>query len=287
MKLCLGTAQFGQNYGINNKRGKVPQEEILNILKHSLINKIVMLDTASAYGESEAVLGKVLQSFSEKFAVITKYPADSSIRPITLIDISLRLLQTNNIYGYLFHSFSTFKDYPNLLDDFVEIKRTGKTKKIGFSLYYPAEAEFIIENNIPCDIVQVPYNIFDQRFSGIFSTLKSLNIEIHVRSVFLQGLFFIPHEKLLDQFSLIKDKIAMIQMFSKENNINIAETCFGFVNTNTYIDKIIFGVDSLENLTDNIKYYNNSCKSKLDFSFFKTFEEKNENIILPFNWQNS
>jgi aryl-alcohol dehydrogenase-like predicted oxidoreductase len=191
MKLCLGTAQFGLDYGINNSRGKIRLNEITEILNYAHENEILMLDTASAYGNSESALGDAFDKINNEFQLITKYPANIQERPYLWIDTSLRRLGKSKIYGYLFHNYSIFYEHPEYIEDFVRIKQSGKALKIGFSLYYPSEAEYILKNNIPCDIVQVPYNIFDQRFGSLFQELKSKEIAIHVRSIFLQGFFFI------------------------------------------------------------------------------------------------
>jgi aryl-alcohol dehydrogenase-like predicted oxidoreductase len=286
MKLCLGTVQFGLDYGINNKQGKIPGVEIDHILNYAHKNDIAMIDTASAYGNSESVLGETLNKTDKQFQIITKYPANQSIHPFTYIDISLQNLKTKKVYGYLFHNYSIFQKHQDYIDDFISIKEYNKSEKIGFSLYYPAEAELILQNNIPCDIVQVPYNIFDQRFSGIFPDLKSKDIEIHIRSVFLQGLFFIHPAKLDKQFDSIKKSLGELIYFAKKNQLSMSALCLGFANANRNIDKIIVGVDSLNNLKENITNYNKLSNLQIDYRQFEHFSVDDENIILPFNWKN-
>jgi aryl-alcohol dehydrogenase-like predicted oxidoreductase len=285
MKLCLGTAQFGLNYGINNGRGKLLKDDVAEILNFAYDNSITLLDTASAYGDSELVIGESSNELDKHFQIITKYPANQQIPPVVWIDTSLRHLRTEKIYGYLFHNYSVFENNPNFIDDFVKIKDQGKVIKIGFSLYYPPEAEYILKNNVPCDIVQVPYNIFDQRFEKIFPDLKARGIEIHVRSVFLQGLFFIHPDKLDDQFAGIRSLLHELSSISKKEQIVMPGLCLGFVESNKYIDKIIVGVDSLSNLKENVCNYNKLSNVSINYQQFKFFSLKDENIILPFNWK--
>jgi aryl-alcohol dehydrogenase-like predicted oxidoreductase len=167
----------------------------------------------------------------------------------------------------------------------LKIKEHKKAVKIGFSLYYPAEAEYIMQNNIPCDIVQVPYNIFDQRFRNLFPDLKARGIDIYIRSVFLQGLFFINPKELDKQFAGIKYLLYELSEFAEKNQIDLATLCMGFVKTNNDIDKIIIGVDSLENLKDNIYNYNRLSKLFIDYQQLVSFAVIDERIILPFNWK--
>jgi aryl-alcohol dehydrogenase-like predicted oxidoreductase len=283
-KLVLGTAQFGLDYGINNNHGKISQNEVMKILEFAYSNNIRMLDTASAYGDSEIVLGKVIGEINKIFEIITKYPSGYSNSPLIWINSSLQSLKTESIYGCLFHSYLTFQKHPEYIEDFIKIKESGKVKKIGFSLYYPSEAEYIISNSIPCDIVQVPYNVFDQRFAFVFSMLKSKNIEIHVRSVFLQGLFFIPLDKIDESFLSVKDNLAKLQNFANVLNFDVSTLCFGFVNQNKYIDKIVIGIDSLDNLVSNVNNFKKINETKIDYSFLDELSVIDEKIILPFNW---
>jgi len=285
MKLCLGTAQFGLDYGINNTSGKIPKEKVIKILNLAYDNEIIMIDTASAYGNSETVLGEGIACTGKKFQIITKYPADTELSPFQWIDTSLSRLKIEKVYGYLFHNYSIFQKHPEYCEDFVKIKQIGKCEKIGFSLYYPSEAKYIIENNIPCDIVQIPYNIFDQRFKEVFHELKSRSIEIHVRSVFLQGLFFINSEDLPSYFTPIRNKLQELHTWSERKSIDISTVCLKFASINKYIDKIVIGVDSLDNLKENINNYNMIPSFDMDINWIETLEVIDEQMILPFNWK--
>jgi len=286
MKLCLGTAQFGLDYGINNFSGKIPKEEVYKILDLAYENKIVMLDTATAYGDSEAVLGEGFTKIGKNFQVITKYPTNTKLRPLQCIDASLELLRENKIYGYLYHSYSTFKDHPDYIEDFIKIREYEKVEKIGFSLYNPSEAEYILENNVPCDIVQIPYNIFDQRFAYLFSDLNKRGIDIYVRSVFLQGLFFIDPDKIDNRFNSVRNYLREIHQLAKNYSITVAALCLSFVYTNKYVSYIVIGIDSLDNLKENISNYTSLEDITIPNNFINKFAVNDENIILPYNWSN-
>jgi aryl-alcohol dehydrogenase-like predicted oxidoreductase len=285
MKLCLGTVQFGLDYGINNARGKVPADEVSRILKFACDSGIVMIDTAGAYGDSESVLGEAIAETGGSFRIITKYPANTEVRPLQWIDTSLSRLKTERVYGYLFHNYSIFCEHRDYIDDFVKIKESGKSERIGFSLYYPSEAEYILKNNVPCDIVQIPYNIFDQRFVYLFPELKSRGIDIHVRSIFLQGLFFIALEKLDACFDPVKSKLAEINRLADAHSINIAALCLAFAHHNPDISYIVIGVDSLDNLRSNVDSCNLIKATDIQYDVFEELAVNDEHIILPFNWR--
>jgi len=257
----------------------------LGLLKFAGGSGIGMLDTATAYGSSESVLGEAIAESSENFRIITKYPANTEIRPLRWIDTSLSLLKTERVYGYLFHNYSIFRERRDYIDDFVKIKESGKSERIGFSLYYPSEAEYILKNNVPCDIVQIPYNIFDQRFAYLFSELRARGIDIHVRSIFLQGLFFIAPEKLDAGFDSVKSKLTEINRLSEEYSMNIAALCLAFARHNSDISHIIIGVDSLDDLKSNVSSFNLIETVNIPYGVFERLAVSDENIILPFNWR--
>ncbi|MGP1664729.1 MAG: aldo/keto reductase, partial [Rhodanobacter sp.] len=72
MKLALGTVQFGLPYGIANPGGQIGRDDAGQILALARESGIDTLDTAIAYGDSEACLGAV---GTKGFRVITKLPA--------------------------------------------------------------------------------------------------------------------------------------------------------------------------------------------------------------------
>jgi len=277
-KIAIGTAQFGINYGINNKRGEIPQKEVCNILTFAKKQGIDTLDTALSYGNSEKKIGNCQSSFNivSKFADINN--VEESLKK------TLKNLKKENIYGYLFHSFQNFLENQDKIDKLYKLKESFLINKVGFSIYYPHELKFLLENKIKFDIIQFPYNILDRRFEKFFKILKENNIEIHTRSVFLQGIFFkkdIP-KKLLFLKSKIKDLIKI----SKTYYIPLNEILLLFVLKNRYIDKVIIGIDSIEHLQKNLNVFNNLDEKLRVFEIidFAHFEEKNENLILPINW---
>ena len=58
-RLGIGTVQFGQPYGISNRHGQVPPEEVRAILSRAARAGIGLLDTAANYGEAEQVLSQM------------------------------------------------------------------------------------------------------------------------------------------------------------------------------------------------------------------------------------
>lgn len=284
MKLGLGTVQFGMDYGINNTKGKVLKEEVFEILKVAWDNGIDMLDTSALYGESEYVIGQFLKKNNVPFQIISKLPPCDADDIENQLCESLRKLNSDKLFGCLIHHFDSFRKDRRIWDILQEMKSQKKVEKLGFSLYYPDEVEYIMMENIEFDILQVPFSIFDQRFSGIFEELRQRNIEIHVRSVFLQGLVFKNALTMDKNFDNFRDKLSSLHSISQDTHVSISALCLNFAVLNEYIDKVIIGIDSLSNLQENINALRYQDKVGDVYNSLLNLKESNEKIILPFHW---
>lgn len=283
-KIALGTAQFGMDYGINNKSGKIPKEEVFQILDFASACGIDTLDTAPAYGESQEVIGEYQVKHFNPFKIVSKLSKESFPDVQSSINDIFKKTKSNELYGLIYHHFEDFKENMDSWGILEEYKAKGKIKKIGFSLYTPDTLEYLLEKEIKADLIQLPYSIFDRRFEEYFKILRNNGIEIHVRSVFLQGLVFKRPEELDPHFFKIREKVSRLNIISKGNDISIASICINFASSNRLIDKIIVGVDTITNLkeiVDSAKYIK---KIRQHFSQLCDLKEDDEKIILPFNW---
>ncbi|MFH1386140.1 MAG: aldo/keto reductase [bacterium] len=249
-RITLGTAQFGFDYGINNQRGKVPIDDVFKILDVAAQAGVNTLDTAALYGESEAVIGKYIKANKKYFSIISKAGNVSATEVKAIIQTSLDTLGVDSFYGYLIHNYQYHIDNPGLWPQLVELRKLGRIKKIGLSIYSPDELDVLLEQGINLDIVQVPYSVFDQRFGPYFEKLHGLGIEINVRSVFLQGIAFRNQAEFTGPLIAIKDKVEELSRLSTQEHISKVALCINFVLLNKYVDKVIIGVDSLNNFQE-------------------------------------
>lgn len=284
-KIALGTAQFGMDYGINNLSGKIPEKEVFEILYEASSSGIDTLDSAYAYGDSEAVIGNFIRESKKDFKIVSKSPKCEIEEMESIFDSSLKQLGINAFYGYLIHSFDHYRKYPEIWNILEKLKSNEKIEKIGFSLYFPSELEYILANNLNIDIIQVPYSIFDQRFAQYFQELKNKDVEIHVRSVFLQGLVFRNPDELDNYFTKIKEKLVNLKSLSIKQDIPVVAFCLNFAVLNRFIDKVVVGVDSLNNLKQIVSSLDYQRDVQNIISKLSVFKEEDENLILPFNWK--
>ncbi len=278
-KLTIGTAQFGLDYGISNTNGEVSLSEIEKLLWYANENDIKLIDTAKGYGRSESKLGEANVS---NFNIITKLSDISNIE--NDINDSLEKLKISTLYAVLVHDFKNFLANKNTYIDFKDSELSKKVNKIGFSLNKISELEYLLANKIKFDIVQVPYNLLDQRFANYFLELKNKNIEIHTRSVFLQGLFFMDINKVSSNLEKLKPQLNKIKQIATQRNISIEQLALNFVALNNYVDSIVVGVSSLKELKLNINALNDSSIIEDAHKQLLELKINDENLILPMNW---
>lgn len=282
-KLILGSAQFGLDYGISNKKGKTPFPEVKEILVQAKAAGISTIDTASAYGDSESIIGRALDELQFPLNIITKFATGKKSNIREAFNESLRKLKVKKIHGYLLHNFSIYQDNPDILKELQDLKTEGRVDKIGVSIYHPHEAEKLIDKQESIDILQFPYNAFDQRFDPLLPKLTELNIESHIRSVYLQGLFFLKTDQLPANLTKAAEKIEFLQKLALEVKLHPGALLLGFALANPNISKVIIGVESLANLNENINF-SGTVLSEETLCRLHNLVESDESIILPYNW---
>ena len=248
-RIILGTVQFGCEYGINSA-GHPDTDMVREILKEADRSGIRTLDTSSAYGNAESVLGECMPTQSD-FNIISKYPKQE--KPVNeVFNESLTRLNTKHLYGYMMHHFSIYREHPSVWNDFIRLRDNGLVDRIGFSLYSPEELEIIFNDNIDFNLVQIPRNIFDRKFDPYLPELKRRGVEIHVRSTFLQGLFFKNRESLPEKLLPLKKYLIELDSIARDSAMSITQLALGFNIYNDLIDKVLIGVDNVNQLRDNI-----------------------------------
>jgi aryl-alcohol dehydrogenase-like predicted oxidoreductase len=271
-KIGLGTVQFGSHYGISNKSGKTEPEEVTRILNVASKHQIRILDTASAYGDAEKVLG---MNDLRQFSVISKFmqPEDADALFLQLQN-TLTDLNIENLYGYLAHRPVHLLENLYLWDELEKYREKNIIKKIGFSLNRPEELDNLLKAGIIPELVQLPYNYFDRRFEESIEILKDKNCEIHVRSAFLQGLFFKKREEL----SLFFDDVKLLIEKLQQNVRHLPASLLAFTMKHPLIDHVIVGVENSGQLVENLSMLE-QAEPLPDLN-----TKLSEKILMPSNW---
>lgn len=273
-KLGLGTVQFGLSYGISNKTGKTPGLEVQRILSSAKNNGVEMLDSASGYGTAEEVLG---QNNISGFKLVSKFlPPSEGENVASQFYKSLEALKLSSLYGYLAHRPMELLKHPEQWEELQTFKAAGKVEKIGFSLNEPEELEKLLKQGYHPDLVQVPYNYFDRRFEFGIKELKNQGCEIHTRSAFMQGLFFMDPNELQEFFGEVKPLLRQLQEIDTLNGALLK-----FVLEKPFIDCVITGVENEAQLLQNIESIKHAPKLP---ELQKTISD---NILIPSRWPKS
>ena len=282
-KLALGGVQFGIDYGIANTKGQVQIEEVQSILNYAKKNGVNILDTASGYGDSEEVLGKV---GVDNFQIITK---TTSIKQgvngvVRIFYQSLKNLKQKKAYGLLIHDIGEIehKQFDTLLIELARLKRQGLVKKIGVSVYNNQQIDYVLDN-FSIDLIQLPINILDQRLINDESLvkLKKHNVEIHARSALLQGLLLMSINAIPSWFEPIKDTLKLFHEEAKKQNLTKLQLALGFVQSLTEIDKVVVGVNSLQQLREII----DASSVKVNTAELSNIAINNSIFLNPSNWR--
>lgn len=198
MKLALGTVQFGLDYGISNHDGQVRDEELDEIIALARHAGIDTLDTAQAYGNAEQRLG---QRDITGFTIIDKLAPGLPLSDVkAAVNNSLHLLGRKRLDGLLLHSSQDAS--PAMFELLTDLQKKGSIGKLGISVYSPEELDAWSAAGYPLELVQLPANLLDQRFlrTGWLDKLVDMGCEIHVRSLFLQGLLLMQPAQRPDYF---------------------------------------------------------------------------------------
>ena len=280
-KLSLGTVQFGLDYGVTNQNGQVTIDTARNILNIAKQSNIRTLDTASLYGNSEQVLGEI---GINDYQVITKttFLKDDVNEVIVNFYKSLERLNRDKVEGLLIHNIGDIENnqFDTLFSKLNELKKEGLIGKIGFSTYTPEQIDFLL-NTFDFDLIQVPFNVFDNRLivGGQLKRLKNKGIEVHVRSVFLQGLL-LDFNSLGSYFSNWKKKFDDYQKIVKDSELSLLEYALNFALNVEEIDRVLVGVNNQKQLTDIVK----ASQKKINNSLLP-FPINDLNLINPSLWR--
>ena len=265
--MTLGTVQLGMNYGIANDAGKPSEEKSFSILQTALEGGITALDTARAYGDSELVIGRFLKQWKgEQPAIITKVPALKGDNPKELekfatesVEQSLERLGVNKLESVMLHGAKDPIIHGKACADAVKaLVSHGYTDKVGVSVYTAEDVAGMLQYDI-FSLTQVPMSIFDQRLiaGGWIDKLKQRDYTVYVRSVFLQGLFFLDPEKMTDPILLehAAPKLRLLRQIAEKENMTLSQLAIAFIRDCPGVTSLVLGADTPEQVQENLNQF--------------------------------
>jgi len=284
-KIALGTVQFGLPYGVANQTGQIALEEAFRIIETARKAGVDTIDTAAAYGTSEKQLGTIGVS---GFKIISKLPpipkdqSDIEKWVFKTIETSLKDLRVEKIHGLLLHRPEDLlsKQGTTISRTLQKLRSEGLVSKTGLSLYKVHDIEHFC-TLLPIDIIQTPFNLIDRSLvnQGTLQHLKDHQIEVHVRSIFLQGVLLLPETARPSYFSNWNYIWESWHSWLKHNSASPAQACLKYVQSFPQIDRIVIGCDSLQQFKETL-----SCAKQDPISDFPDISSQDEDLIDPSRW---
>ena len=275
-KIIIGSANFGDRYGIDKKKISIANlEKIFRFLKK---NKLNIIDTAKNYKNSEKIIGDLIKKNKLDWKIISKFKKDKYNLEKKFLDSKKKLtIQPDILLAHNYKDFLNKKFRKQLID----LKKKYDLK-IGVSIYNHNEIEKIIKY-YSIDVIQLPLSIIDQRLlrGNILQKLKRKNIEIHARSIFFKGIVF----KNFNRFKKNKfffESLRELKEFKKKT-LSVNNKCLLWVLGLKEVDKVVIGIENFSQLKDNIKCINKKMINEVKKLRINTSKISNNYLDLR-NW---
>ncbi len=263
--MTLGTVQLGMNYGIANDGGKPSLEKSFAILGEAVQGGITSLDTARAYGNSEEVIGAFLKESGRKdLCITTKIPhfkGEGSLEGYVLesVEGSLERLGVQKLSSVMLHAAGDLFEHGEKIVSALEgLVRRGYVEKVGVSVYGAQEIDELLKYDV-LQVTQIPMSIFDQRLivCGALDRLAKRGVEVYVRSVFLQGLFFLDPDAVTDPIlaSEAVPYIRILRNIAEREGMTVAQLAVGFLRDLEGVTSLVLGADAPEHVRQNLSYF--------------------------------
>jgi aryl-alcohol dehydrogenase-like predicted oxidoreductase len=291
MKIGLGTAQFGLDYGVSNASGKVGRQAAQAIIDLAITSGVTVLDTAAAYGDAEATVGACVPAQST-VRIVTKLPRTPSDAKASAIKgwvfdtirQSLTRLRRQQVDAVLVHHADDLlgPQGHRLWRALIDLRDEGLAESVGVSIYRADEIDSLLQQCVP-DIVQLPINVLDQRLfrGGQLQRLRDCDVEIHGRSLFLQGLLLMEPENLPgDHFNAVRPVLTSFRQAARAQGLSPLQAAVAFARSVRQVDVSIFGVTT----TDELAEITRATEVELPLPWFEPFALTNERILNPAQW---
>lgn len=294
MNLCLGTVQFGMDYGVQGGT-KPTRDAVFDTLDYAMEHGISVFDTASMYGDAENILGAYVErGKSGEIAVVSKlnptafdHQAKSGWKTIAIENVreSLERLHIPKLSAYLFHH-ATYLHEKDAVEALYAAVSEGLAGKIGVSIYTPAEAMKALTYD-EIRVIQIPYNLFDRRLDQchFFDSARERGVEIYARSSLLQGLLMMEPDRLPRHMRFAETYLRKFRVICEEYGVEPLRAAVCYVGNHPGIDYVVFGVDNIRQLSEYLSIQADPLPTGMMQSLKAAFENVEERLVNPTMWE--
>jgi aryl-alcohol dehydrogenase-like predicted oxidoreductase len=258
-EVAFGCVEIGMPYGIGVESvHDMPTEaEAIHLLQTALTQGINFYDTARAYGTSENIIGKAFKDNRSEVVIATKcshfqnsngdIPPYQELKQIieTSLQESLAALQTDYIDIYMLHNADERilqnHDLPQI---FAGFKQDGRIKATGVSTYTNEQTDMAIDTGA-WDVIQVPFNMMDQRQAKLFDKAQGKGVALIIRSVLLKGLLSNRGKDLHPALAKVERHIQKYETLTHMAGVNLSTLATQFALSFPQVSSILVGIDKL------------------------------------------
>lgn len=297
--LTLGTVQLGMDYGIANGLGKPDKTVGYEILTKAADLGVTTWDTSRHYGDSEEIIGSFLRGNNISPYIISKFKWSEEAlcnqniaikEALQHVNTSLRMLGRNSLSLLLYHTDSNqdINEVMKMLPTALKLlRKEGLIEEGGISLYYPEDTQQIIDEE-EITAVQIPMNVFDQRLltSNMMQNIMDAEKTVFARSIFLQGLFFLPEDRLPFSIKKASAHIRTLHELAEKAEMSVAQFAFSFIRDIKGVNSIVFGADNAEQVVQNVQMLGGEkIPADIREQTQSLFQNIDKRIITPGMWK--
>lgn len=296
MNLCLGTVQFGMDYGIRGRK-KPSAEDSVSLLNFAVANGIDAIDTSALYGDSEMVVGRFLKQSPvgrNSLFVVSKFGVEefdgmsASRCGQKLVDVakqSLARLSLDYLDAYICHVPNAVRD-DRIIMAMARLRESGLARSVGFSVYEPEDAETAI-NTGEIDFLQLPLSVLDQRMvrCRILDLAAERGVRVHSRSAYVQGLALMKSEDVPGYLAGIKPKIKELEDLCRIAGVSRQALALAYVRQFNKISHVVFGVHDIKQLRETIESFGSHVPSAVVTEASRIFADVDSALVMPNKWR--
>lgn len=260
-EIAFGGVEIGIPYGIGvqSREDMLSKKQAIVLLRNALDKGINFFDTARLYGESESIMGEAFQDIRDKVVLSTKCKhfkeQDGSIPAFSILkeriegslNESLRHLKTDYVDVFMLHqSDAEILNHPDVRKIFADLKSKGKIRAFGASTYSEVETGLAIEKN--WELIQLPFNLLDQRHQQHFEMASKKGVGIIVRSVLMKGLLSDKGRNLHHALEMVENHIHKYTSLLDTDINSIASLATKFALSFPQVSSVLVGIDKQEYL---------------------------------------
>jgi len=261
-EISFGGVEIGLPYGIGiHSSSDMPTEtEAMRLLHAALDRGINYFDTARLYGRSEEIIGAAFKGKRAQVVLCSKcrhlpktdgqLPDSAALKNLITQSLheSLAALQTDYLDVFLLHSTKLADlQHPAVAETFADLKAKGLVRAIGVSTYSAAETQLTLDQQI-WDVIQLSFNLLDQRQALFFAPAQTAGVGIMVRSVLLKGILSDRGRNLHPALQIVADHRARYHDLLDENHPTLSQLATRFALSFPEVSTVLVGIDRMEYL---------------------------------------